>query len=656
MLFSRWRWKFHNHFARFSRPVVSRFNLFILENITRATEKNMPGIAGIIGTGPFAENVAALKTMVKCLEHESFYFSGTYVNEAMGLWIGRVDHRRSFSESMPVWNETKEVCLVFSGEHFADRCEIDHLRARGHKVEFGNEGYLVHLYEENGLKFIEKLNGWFCGLLLDRRRGEAFLFNDRYGMHRVFVHEGRDGLYFSSEAKALLAVLPELREFDLMGMGEFLTCGCTLGSRSLYRGLNILPAGALWVCGHGEVKKKGSYFAIEELVGQKRLDAKEFMTLMVESFGGLVKSYSGGSLPVGISLTGGLDSRMIISGLDMRADEFPCYTFGSMYRDTLDVQVARQVAKACKQPHHVLTLGEEFLREFPRYLEKAVYISDGYIGLSGAAELYVNAMARNLAPVRLTGNYGGELLRGVRAFKYGIPKGAFVKPDLMPYLREARTTFQELEATDPVTFALFRQAPSQGYGRLAIERSQVVPRTPFTDNNLVKLVYQAPPHLLKGEGLSVAIISRYRPSLLEISTARGLLGVGSRFGGAMRQLYCKALIKAEYWSSHGMPNWLAAISSYRLDRSIEKSFLGRDKFQHFRLWTQKRFAGYIADVLHQGGADLEEFFNRRHIESMAREHLAGKKNYLDEIDKLMTIVLAHKNLFGGEVLQSRRTT
>ena len=330
--------------------------------------------------------------------------------------------------------------------------------------------------------------------------------------------------------------------------------------------------------------------------------------------------------------------------LNNASREFPCYTFGSIYRETFDVQVAREVAKACHQPHHVLALGEEFLRDFPNYLEKAVYISDGYLGMSGAAELYVNSLARNIGPVRLTGNYGGELLRGVRAFKHQFPKGSFVNPDLMPYLREAQKTFQELETTDPVTFALFHQAPSQGYGRLAIERSQVILRTPFMDNDLVKLAYQAPPQLLKNMELCTAIIAKYNPELLRIPTDRGILLDGSPARSPVREFCREVMIKAEYWSSHGMPHWLAAISDYGIGRFLEKTFIGRDKFQHFRLWTQKRFASYIADILLQRNGGLEEFFNLRQVENMVHEHMTGRKNYLEEIDRLLTLTLAYRTL------------
>ncbi|PXF56319.1 MAG: hypothetical protein C4B58_13910 [Deltaproteobacteria bacterium] len=610
----------------------------------------MPGLVGIISREQSENCDRHLRTMLASMQYEAFYSSGTYSNPELSIYVGWTCHPKSFCDCLPITNQVKDLNLFFAGEVFEGQKQ-----STSGQIESGmyDAKRLIRLYEECGERFFEKLNGWFSGLLIDTRRGKAFLFNDRYGMCRIFIHENKDGLYFSSEAKALLAVLPDLRGFDPKGLGEFLACGCTLGSRSLYQGVNILPAGALWIFEHGEVKKRGCYFNQGEWVGQQHLNEEEFSHRLVEFFGGLVKRYSGGPLPVGISLTGGLDSRMIMACLDKIPGGFPCYTFGSMYRDTFDVQTAREVAKACGQPHHELVMGEEFLRDFPKYLEKAVYISDGCLGLSGAAELYVNSFARSLAPVRLTGNYGGELLRGHRAFKHGFPRGGFISPELQPFLHEAQTTFQELENTDAVTFALFNQAPLQGYGRLAIERSQVILRTPFMDNDLVKLVYQAPPRLLVDSGLSIANVSRYKPNLLKIPTDRGLLCDSTTLRSLTRRLHRNALIKAEYWSSHGMPNWLAPISRYGLGRFLEKSFLGRDKFQHFHLWTEKRFAGYIADVLLHGGRDLREFFNFSQVERMIHEHVTGRKNYLDEIDKLLTLALAHRNLKDGAPDYSR---
>ena len=94
-----------------------------------------------------------------------------------------------------------------------------------------------------------------------------------------------------------------------------------------------------------------------------------------------------------MSLTGGLDGRMIMAWANRLPGAFPCYTFGSTYRNSNDVRLARLVAKLCRQSHKTIAVGHQFFAEFPRLAEKAVYVSDGTMDVNGAVELYVNDRA-----------------------------------------------------------------------------------------------------------------------------------------------------------------------------------------------------------------------------------------------------------------------
>ena len=87
----------------------------------------MPGIFGLIGSGSIDVNVSMLHQMVKRMTYEPSFISGTYVNEELGLFVGWVGHEGSFSDFMPVWNETKDIGIIFSGEDFTDQSEIDYL-------------------------------------------------------------------------------------------------------------------------------------------------------------------------------------------------------------------------------------------------------------------------------------------------------------------------------------------------------------------------------------------------------------------------------------------------------------------------------------------------------------------------------------------------
>ena len=159
----------------------------------------MPGIVGIIDQNFRRENRADLEAMLTSLLHESFYKSGTFVNEQLGLSIGWAAHPGSFADGMPVWNESKSICLFFSGEDYQCRNGIHRAATEGRQIIEENAGNIVRLYEELGLKFLDRLNGWFSGLIVDFRQQQVFLFNDRYGVGRICYHEYDGKFYFASK-------------------------------------------------------------------------------------------------------------------------------------------------------------------------------------------------------------------------------------------------------------------------------------------------------------------------------------------------------------------------------------------------------------------------------------------------------------------------
>ena len=177
------------------------------------------------------------------------------------------------------------------------------------------------------------------------------LFNDRYGMHRLYYHEAKEGFYFGAEAKAILAVLPEMNRLDPAGLGEFVGCGSVLEDRTLFRDIHVLPAASAWSFWNGTMERKGKYFHPSEWENQEALDPEAYYRELLRVFRRNLPRYFGGQQSVGMSLTGGLDTRMIMAWQKCPPGSLPCYTFGGMFRDCEDVAVARKVAQACGQPH-----------------------------------------------------------------------------------------------------------------------------------------------------------------------------------------------------------------------------------------------------------------------------------------------------------------
>jgi asparagine synthase (glutamine-hydrolysing) len=600
----------------------------------------MPGIVGLISCRPREEAEQELRQMVQALSHEDFYVAGTWVDEALGVYVGWVARKGSFSDGMPLRNERRDTALVFSGEEFPEPGTPQRLKERGHELELGGASYLVHLYEEDA-SFPSGLNGRFQGLVIDRKSGTAVLFNDRYGMHRIYFHESKEAFYFAAEAKAILTVRPELRSLDPLGLGEFVACGCTLDGRSLFEGIQVLPAGSKWIFRNGAIAERGKFFEPREWEKQERLETEPYYGELRNVFSGNLPRYFRSQENIGISLTGGLDTRMILAWQKLEADSTPCYTFGGMFRDCQDVIVARKIATLCGQKHKVIPVGGEFLARFSHYAERTVYLSDGYVDVGVCPDLYLNERARESAPVRMTGLYGSEVLRGVCAFKPEQPLPGLFAPEFLHYTRQASDTYARLFSGHPLTFAVFKQAANYHFGLLSLEQTQNSVRTPYLDNDLVRTVFRAPESSFT-DSVSLRLIADGNRELLAVPTDRGLGGNSGRFSEAASHAFLEFLFKAEYGYDMGMPQWVARADHALSALQLERLFLGRHKIFHFRVWYRDALAGYVQEILLDPRTLARPFFDRKGLEAMVRGHLKGNRNYTTQIHKALTLELLHR--------------
>ena len=604
----------------------------------------MPGIVGMISNRPAHECGSLVKSMVASMEHEPFYTSGIYAVPEMGVYGGWVAHENSFAAAQVFFNEQKDIALIFSGECFMDSEARTRLKNKGHRLAKNDGDWLVYLYEEEGDQFFGKLNGLFSGLLIDKRQGKAFLFNDRYGVERIYWHETEDAAYFASEAKALLRILPELRAFDERGVAQFLTFGCTLESQTLLRGVQLLPGGSLWSFKNRNCHKR-KYFSPETWESQSSLTAEAFEAEFEETFKRILPRYFQSDFKIGISLTGGLDTRMIMAC--RRPDEkLICYTFDGKKGETLDARLALRVANACSLEHRILRIGQDFFSDFASLADRTVYVTDGCFGVIGAHEIYLNAQARQLAPVRLTGNFGSEILRGASTFKLvGLSPALLNREFCHALSSSAQSRLHDNEHA--VTFAAFREIPWHLFGRLAAGRSQVTFRTPYLDNELVALAYQSPERFKNSPLPASRLVKANSAVLSEIPTDRGFAGDNSGLGFLFRRFFAEATFKIDYYNSEGLPHFLSPLDTMLRHVSSGLGILGLHKYLPYRHWLRRELAGYVNDKLADAQTRQMPFWNRDFLKRMAKVHIRGSKNYVSEINAVLTLEAVERLLFRG---------
>jgi asparagine synthase (glutamine-hydrolysing) len=601
----------------------------------------MPGIVGLITNAGREHAEPLLRQMVEALRHETFYEAGTWIDESAGVYVGWVARKESFPGGRPIENERGDKVLFLSGEEFSGPATTPFFERNGHDSSAQVGSYLIDL-AERGASFPACLNGRFHGLLVDKAARRLILFNDRYGMHRLYYHHAKGAFYFAAEAKAILAVRPELRVIDPRGLGELVSCGCVLENRSVFRDVAVLPPGSAWTFRNGSIEHKSCYFDPKEWEDQGTLDLESYYQQLREIFSRNIPKYFSGHQPIAMSLTGGLDSRMIMAWLQAPPDSVACFSFGGTFRDCRDVTVARKVAQRCDQRHQVIQVGAEFLARFPHYSERSVFLTDACVDVSRSSDLYINEIAREIAPVRMTGNYGGEVLRSIRAFKPVEPLPGLFDTDFSSYLEQAKQTYSSLISVHPLSFSVFRQAPWHHYGLQALEQTQLALRSPYLDNELVQTVFRAPRTTLSSNDISLRLIEDGNPALRGIRTDRGLAGNSGQLAAAVHREYLEFTFKAEYAYDYGMPQWVARADHALSGLHLERLFLGRHKFYHFRIWYRDALASYVREMLLDSRTLSRPYLQRQAVERVVAGHLRGDRNYTTAIHKLLTLEHLHR--------------
>jgi len=608
----------------------------------------MPGIAGIITDIAAEDAQAQLSSMIGCMLHEPFYSHGTYSIPELGCYLGWVVHKESFSDCNPIINQQKNLILIFSGENFTDKQPTPSDRSNGERHDRVDARYLMSLYEERGERFVRELNGWFAGALVDLRRKTILLFNDRFGLHRIYYTQARNSFAFCSEAKSLLAIRPETRRLDPAALGQFFAFGCVVGERTLFSDVHLLPGGSAWTLKSKSEIRKDRYFTPDELEHQTHLPEEAFYERLRSTVSAILPRYFRYGGRPAVSLTGGVDTRIIMAFANHASDSQLSYTFGGIYRDCFDVRIARKVAQTCGYHHEILGLGGDFFNNFAALAEKTVWITDGALDICGSHEVYLNRLARQIAPVRITGNYGSEVLRSASTFKpLGLSEKLF-NPDFLPCIHEASESLAGIKNGNGVSFALFKEIPWHLYGSLASAQSQLTVRSPYTDNDLVSLVYQAPLPP-RTSTLWRSLISDVSPLLASIPTDRSYGGTRASIRAIPSQLYNYLLFKAEWYYNAGMPHWLAKVD--RRFASISSPpffFVGSHKIENYRLWFRGQLFDYVQSLLRDQSAATRPYLNRQLSQQIATAHRDGTQNFAREINKLVTIELIQRLFVEGK--------
>jgi asparagine synthase (glutamine-hydrolysing) len=365
-----------------------------------------------------------LARMRDTLTHRGPDDAGIYVNNGIGLGHRRLaivdvgGGHQPMSTGGCGGKEKSKIWITFNGEIYNHPQLRPLLEAREHRYQTASDTEtILHLYEERGPGAVEELSGMFAFAIWDEVKQRLLLARDRLGIKPLYYFlSGEGALYFASEIKALLASGAVAPEANLHALPDYLANHAPTGQETMFRDIKRLLPGHLLIWENGAVQIREYWNAtFESGLGDQSRNEREYIDEWRELFCSAVRSHLMSDVPLGMFLSGGIDSTAITAVMSQETRD-PVKTFSVAFNEAEanELEFARLVARHYNTEHHeVIISGEEFFSALPRL----VWHEDEPLAHTASPPLYfVSELAARHVKVVLTGEGSDELLAGYHRY------------------------------------------------------------------------------------------------------------------------------------------------------------------------------------------------------------------------------------------------
>jgi asparagine synthase (glutamine-hydrolysing) len=376
----------------------------------------MCGICGLYCLSGNGDLDVEVRRMVRTIAHRGPDAEGTYVGEGIALGHRRLsilDPSSAGAQPMALGPAT----VVYNGESFnflklrAELARLGH-EFRGHS----DTEVLLHAYDAWGLEGLARLEGMFAFALWDAARRRLVLMRDRLGIKPLYYSWTRGRLAFGSEIKAVLAGIELDRSIDDQAFAEYLWYGNSFEDRTIYRGVRALQSGHRLVIENGTHRVE-PWWRVEEWLEKapQVADAPEAAAAVRGAIDGAVARQLVSDVPVGVFLSGGIDSSSIAASAAASGRRLASFSVGFDYeRGVNELPKARRVAQAFGLDHHELHVSGGALDEV---LMRLVAAHDEPFADAANIPLYLLAQeVSGKIKVVLQGDGGDEMFAGYRRY------------------------------------------------------------------------------------------------------------------------------------------------------------------------------------------------------------------------------------------------
>jgi asparagine synthase (glutamine-hydrolysing) len=372
----------------------------------------MCGICGVATSDGVAPDLDAVARMNGRLVHRGPDSDGVFHQGGVALAMRRLSIIDLEHGDQPIANEDGSVVVVQNGEIYNYRELRGELERRGHRFATASDTeVLVHLYEEHGEGFAERLRGMFAVALWDARERRLLLARDRFGIKPLYYRVADGSLSFASELKAMLELPGFSREIEPRAVAAYLAFNSIPAPLTIFAEARKLLPGHLLRWQFGEVSQRR--FARPRPVAAERVrrrPAGELAAELRETLRDSVRAHLVADVPVGVLLSGGVDSAGL-AALAAGEQGAGVKTFSVGFEEASfdELDRARLVAERYGTDHHEIVLRPDAVDLLPKLVEAF----DEPFGDSSALPTYlVSELAAGEVKVALSGEGGDELFGG----------------------------------------------------------------------------------------------------------------------------------------------------------------------------------------------------------------------------------------------------
>ncbi len=378
-------------------------------------ETYMCGTCGIYGECSKSQ----IKKMADSLVHRGPDDDGYFFDKNAGLGFRRLAIIDLKTGHQPIFNEYKDVCVIFNGEIYNYRQLRQKLEKAGHRFHTKTDTEtIVHAYEQYGEEqFANQFNGMFAIAIYDSGKKKLVLARDRVGIKPVYYAISDDGkLVFGSEIKAILRSGELEPELDKDAVSSYFLFGTVFGEKTLFKGIKRLLPGHALVAGKNGIR----VFRYLDYAGYDyaaKPDAAlpitpQYLRKVLERS---VESQMVADVPVGAYLSGGLDSSTVVALMKKSNENLKTFNIG-FGREDDESSYARLVAESIGTDHHEIFIYPD---EIPKVLSDFIYHYDDLNWDAAALPVYkLSKYAKKYVTVVLTGEGGDELFGGYNRYKF----------------------------------------------------------------------------------------------------------------------------------------------------------------------------------------------------------------------------------------------